>query len=356
MKQDASSDLHPGGAPVRWAFFFRLFLLAAAVVAAGLLVWNLSNLLLLAFGSILVAVLVRSFAALIEHHTPLRPGASLAAATIAIAAFMAGFAILLGSQIQTQFAQLFERLPDLIQALEDRLGVENLEERLAEQIQQSLERTSVLSNVAGISSALFGIVANLVLVVVAGIYLAGDPRTYRKGFFLLFPRRARREAAETLDVLYRALRLWLLGQLLSMFLVGAVSAAGLWLLGIPSALALGVIAGLTEFVPVIGPILGAVPAVALGLAESPATAAWVALLYLAIQQLEGNLLMPLIQHRMVRLPPALTIFAIIGFGLLFGPLGILFATPLLVVVFVSVKKLWVRDTLDEETDLPGEEE
>ncbi|WP_051469766.1 AI-2E family transporter [Chelativorans sp. J32] len=356
MKQDASSDLHPEGAPVRWAFFFRLFLLAAAVIAAGLLVWKLSNLLLLAFGSILVAVLVRSFSALIERYTPLRSGTSLAAATIAIAAFMAGFAILLGSQIQTQFAQLFERAPDLIHALEDRFGVENLEDKLVEQIQQSIERTSLISNVAGLSTTLFGSLANLLLVMVAGIYLAADPRSYRRGFFLLFPRRARREAAETLDVLYNALRLWLLGQLLSMFLVGAASAAGLWLLGIPSALALGVIAGLLEFVPVIGPILGAVPAVALALAESPVTAAWVALLYLVIQQLEGNLIMPLIQHRMVRLPPALTIFAIIGFGLLFGPLGILFATPLLVVVFVTVKKLWVRDTLDEDTKLPGETE
>jgi len=356
MKQDASSDLHPRDLPVRWSFFFRLFLLAAAIVAAGLLVWSLSNLLLLAFGAILVAVLTRSFASLIEHHTPLRSGASLAAAAIAIGLFITGFAILLGSQLQAQFGQLIERVPDLLRALEDRFGIDNLEGRLVEQIQQSMARTSLLSNVAGFSSAIFGSLANLLLVMVAGIYLAADPRSYRRGFFLLFPRRARREAAETLDVLYMALRLWLLGQLLSMFLVGAASAVGLWLLGVPSALALGVIAGLLEFVPVIGPILGAAPAVAVGLAESPVTAAWVALLYLVIQQLEGNLIMPLIQQRMVRLPPALTIFAIIGFGLLFGPLGILFATPLLVVVFVSVKKLWVRDTLDEDTELPGEEE
>jgi PAS domain S-box-containing protein len=102
------------------------------------------------------------------------------------------------------------------------------------------------------------------------------------------------------------------------------------------------------------PTSAAVPAVAIGIGDGPVTAAWVIGLYILIQQLEGNLLMPLIQQRMVRLPPALTIFAILGFALLFGPLGVLFAAPLLVVGFILVKKLWVRETLDEDTSLPGD--
>jgi predicted PurR-regulated permease PerM len=354
MNESSLDPQHTEGAPSRWAFFFRVFLLAATFLAAGLLVWQLSNLLLLAFGAILVAVVLRSFAALIEKYTPLHARASLVMATVSVALLAAGFIFLLGAQIQAQFVQLLDRLPELIQATEDRLGIENLEERLAEQIQQSVDRASLLYNVAGWSSAIVGGLANLGLVVIAGIYLAADPQVYRRGLLLLFPQRLHSKAAETLDVLYSGLQLWLLGQLLSMVLVGMLVAVGLWLLGIPSALALGVIAGLLEFVPIIGPFLAAVPAVAIGIGDGPVTAAWVIGLYILIQQLEGNLLMPLIQQRMVRLPPALTIFAILGFALLFGPLGVLFAAPLLVVVFILVKKLWVRETLDEDTSLPGD--
>jgi predicted PurR-regulated permease PerM len=155
-------------------------------------------------------------------------------------------------------------------------------------------------------------------------------------------------------VIGRALRLWLLGQLLAMFLVGAMIALGLWALGVPSALALGFIAGMLEFVPFLGPIIAALPGVAVGLGEGMETAVWVMALYFIVQQGEGYFIIPLVQQGTVALPPALTLFAIVAFGLLFGPLGILFATPLTVVAFVVVKKLWVRDTLHEETELPGE--
>ena len=121
-------------------------------------------------------------------------------------------------------------------------------------------------------------------------------------------------------------------------------------------MALGLIAGLLEFVPYVGPIVTAVPTMAVAAAEEPTKALWVAGLFLLIQQIEGNLIMPLVQQRTVDLPPVLTIFAVVAFATLFGVLGLLFATPLAVVCFVLVKKLWVRDTLDEETKLPGETE
>jgi predicted PurR-regulated permease PerM len=139
-------------------------------------------------------------------------------------------------------------------------------------------------------------------------------------------------------------------------MVGVLTTLGLWLLGIPSALALGLLAGVLEFVPFLGPILSAVPAVALALGEGMDTMLWVVGLYVAVQQIEGALITPLVQQHTVDLPPALTIFAIVAFGVLFGPLGILLATPLAVVVFVLVKKLWVREVLHENTELPGEPE
>lgn len=340
----------------RWTVESRLLLLAVALVAGIALLWQLKHLLLLLFGSVLVAVLLSGFAGIIRRWSPLGPRVSLGVAALVILLFIAGFVTLLGAQIQMQMAQLLERLPELIEPVENWLGMNDLEEWIARRAEETIEQASLVSRIAGFSSIAAGIAANTLLVLIAGLYLAANPRLYRDGLLMLFPDEAREEAAETLTVIGRALRLWLLGQLMAMFLVGALIALGLWLLGIPSALALGLIAGVLEFVPFVGPVLASVPGIAVGLGESGSAALWVAALYLVVQQSEGLFITPLVQQGTVDLPPALTLFAIVAFGLLFGPMGVLFATPLTVVAFVVVKKLWVRDTLHEETELPGESE
>lgn len=139
-----------------------------------------------------------------------------------------------------------------------------------------------------------------------------------------------------------------------MLAVGVLTGLGLWALGVPAALGLAIIATLLDFVPLVGPIAAAVPAILLALTVDPRTGLLTTLLYLVVQQIEGNLLQPLVQQRAVELPPALLLFALIGAGLLFGVLGVLLAAPLTVVIFVLVKRLYVRETLGEDTDVPGE--
>jgi predicted PurR-regulated permease PerM len=139
-----------------------------------------------------------------------------------------------------------------------------------------------------------------------------------------------------------------------MMLVFVLTGLGLWAIGVPAALALALLAALAEFVPLVGPVVSAIPALLIALSDSWQTALGTLLLYVAIQQIESNLIMPLVQRRVVSIPPAVTLFAVVAFGLLFGSLGVLFATPLAVVVFVAVKKLWVRETLGEPADLPGQ--
>ncbi|MFC3128985.1 AI-2E family transporter [Coralloluteibacterium stylophorae] len=164
----------------------------------------------------------------------------------------------------------------------------------------------------------------------------------------------RAPAAEALADSGRALRLWLGGQAVAMLAVGVLTGLGLWALGVPAALGLAIIATLLDFVPLVGPIAAAVPAILLALTVDPRTGLLTTLLYLVVQQIEGNLLQPLVQQRAVELPPALLLFALIGAGLLFGVLGVLLAAPLTVVIFVLVKRLYVRETLGEDTDVPGE--
>ncbi|MEK8123047.1 AI-2E family transporter [Methylocystis sp. IM4] len=121
-------------------------------------------------------------------------------------------------------------------------------------------------------------------------------------------------------------------------------------------LALGVIAGVTEFVPYLGPIVAAIPAVLVAVTLSPTAIAWTIAAYVLIHQTEGHLVTPLIQRQMVYIPPAVILFGIAAISSLFGLAGTIFAAPLTVSLFVLIKKLYVRDSLGEATALPGEEE
>jgi predicted PurR-regulated permease PerM len=115
-----------------------------------------------------------------------------------------------------------------------------------------------------------------------------------------------------------------------------------------------VIAAFAEFVPYVGPIMAAIPALLLALGEGNEAMLWVVLLFVGIQQVESYAITPIIQHRAVDLPPVLTLFALVAFGVLFGPTGVVLGTPLTVALYVLVKQLYVRDLLNEPTHIPGD--
>jgi predicted PurR-regulated permease PerM len=333
---------------------FRTALIVGAVIVLALLVWQLADVLLLGFAAILFAIILRSLAAPIEKHTPVRLPWSLVISGLVVAAVAALFVFLLGAQIHDQVTGLVDRLPEILSSLGDRLGMGNLDEQMVEQVTDFSTRNGLVGKIAGLTSTLIGGLANSVLVVAAGVYLAIHPARYRDGLLKLVPKGRRAEAASAVDNAGQALRLWLLGQLISMTIVGVLVTAGLYAIGMPSALALGFLAGVSEFVPLVGPVLSAVPAILLALSEGGAMVYWVSGLYIAVQQIEGSVIMPLVQRQTVDLPPVLTLFAILSLGILFGPLGVLLGTPLTVVMYVAVKQLYVRDTLGEPVSVPGE--
>ncbi|QOW19576.1 AI-2E family transporter [Lysobacter ciconiae] len=140
-----------------------------------------------------------------------------------------------------------------------------------------------------------------------------------------------------------------------MVVVGVLTGLGLWLLGVPVAFGLGIITALLDFVPIAGPVLAAIPAVLLGFTVSPQVGLGALALFIVIQQVESHVLQPLIQQRAVDLPPALLLISLFAIGALFGLAGVVLAAPLTVVIFVLVKRLYVRETLETETRIPGEE-
>lgn len=196
-------------------------------------------------------------------------------------------------------------------------------------------------------SSTLTVAAGLFLILVLAIYIGGDPALYRDGVLHLFPHGSRQRASAVLARIAVVLRKWLVTQLIAMLVIGVVSTVTLLLLDVKAAIALGVIAGLLEFVPTIGPIMSAVPAIAMGFLDSPEKALAVGLAYLVIQQLEGHLLIPLLMKEGMDLPPALTIIAQAVMALLFGFLGLMVAVPLLAVVMVPIKMLYVEGVVGD---------
>ena len=192
-----------------------------------------------------------------------------------------------------------------------------------------------------------GALASLLLVVFGGAYLALDPRMYREGLVRLMPPPIRSEMDATLADAGQALRHWLAGQALAMLLVGTLTGIGLWLVGVPSAMALGFIAGLAEFVPILGPVLAAIPAILVASTQGGQVALLALLVIVVVQQLESNVITPLIAENTVSIAPAVALFAVVAMGVLFGPLGLLLGFPLTVVAHVAIKRLYLRDTLGE---------
>lgn len=336
-----------------WQFFRRL-MTVVGVAVLGLLIWQLSDAMLLLFGAVLIGLLLSGGADAICERTGLPRIVALSAVIFLVIAVFAAVAALFGAQISAQLTELGQRLPGAIDSVEQRFHLGDISGRILQEAQSNT--SSILYQVTSWAGAVLGALANLVLLCVAAGFFAADPEPYRVGTLKMFPERLRPQVAKTMEYSAAALRQWLLGQLIAVVMIGATTAVGLWWIGLPSPLALGLIAGVAEFVPLIGPFIGALPATLLALSLGWTEVAWVLGLFLVIQQVESNMITPIIQRRMVSLPPVLTLFAIVCFGLLFGPLGVLFATPLAVFLFVAVNQLYVRGLLDEQTEVPGEKQ
>lgn len=333
--------------------FARKVLIVAAVAGLIGLVWLTSSVLLLGFASILVAVLFRGLADVIAGHTPVPHRWSLTVAVLAVALLSALFLVLFGSQLLGQLSSVAKDVPEALRAAGERLGIDNVDQVVRDAV-SSASRASVLSRAAGIGYTVLGGIADLALVLVAGIYLAASPDLYRQGSVKLLPKDLHGPVLDAMSVTGTALRLWFAGQLVTMAIVGVASGLLYSWIGLPSPLALAIIAGVTNFIPFLGPIIGAVPALVLATTTDMTTVLWTIAAILAVQQLEGNVVTPMIQKRAVALPPVVVLFAIVVFGLIFGWPGMILAVPLSVAVSVFVKKFWIRGALGESTTVPGE--
>ncbi|QGZ37897.1 putative PurR-regulated permease PerM [Pseudoduganella flava] len=330
-------------------------ILAILALAA---IWFAYDALLLVFACILFAILLYELAGLLRKRLHVHRQVALA---LVVAMLLLVFGVggwLMAPQIGEQADKLGAAVPEALHRLRAAMEQQPLLKRLMssmpspEQMQKQL--TQLVPNAGLFFTGLMGALGNAVIILFVGVYFAAQPHLYIDGLVTLVPPRKRARAREVMDELGRTLARWLLGKAASMLLVGVASAAGLALLGVPLALILGLIAGLLDFIPYLGPLMAGVPAVLIAFSDSPQQALYVVLLFGAIQLAEGYLLSPLIEKRTVSLPPALTIVMQLLFGALFGMAGVALATPLTAVLAVLVSMLYVQDVLKDPVRTPSQ--
>ena len=335
--------------------FFAPSTLSGLVLAGLVLLLALlaSDVLLILFASVLVATFLYGGSHWIAARTGMGNGLALALFSVLI---FTGFVVLIvvaAPVLAEQAGQLWQQLPSALQALRTRIEAQSWGPPLLRQISfEGLATSSSSGAIAGHATSAvtstFGAVGSFTIICVIGVFLAADPASYRAGIVALIAPSGRARAGAVLDQLGHTLRGWMVAQFLSMAVIGLMIMVGLWILGVRLAVVLGVIAALLTFIPNIGPILAAAPAVLLGVAESPLRGLYVAALYVVVQIIEGNVATPLIQKRTISLPPAIILATQLLMAKLFGLLGLALATPLTAVAITLTQLLYVQGFLERQ--------
>lgn len=330
--------------------FSKKVLIAAGITALFVLVILLFgkafHVLLLILGGLLIATYFRGVAYWLADRTKLSEGWALA---VVIAGTVIIFTLLfwlLGSKIQSQASQLRQKLPSSVEAFKQKVAKYPLGSRLVSRIEKlqndQQARQKIIEKVKTFFKSVFGILGDLYVMLFIAVFFTVQPRLYVKGLLRLFPPEKREGAEDVLKRIGYTLRSWLIGKICAMIIVAILTAIALYIIGVPFALVLAIIAGLLNFIPNFGPLIAMVPAVLVGFMQGTDTALIIAVVYIGIQVLESNFITPFIQKKLIEIPPALIIIAQVVMGVMTGVLGVILATPVVALIMVLVKALYVE--------------
>jgi len=339
----------------------RAALIVVATLVGLQLLWSARFLVLTAFLGVLFGLSASRATDFILTRVKIKREIVAALVVFGVVAILVLFGVWSGPALVEQSAELRTKLPEAITKLEAWLAVTQpqLLNLLAplEVVEGAPEGGSRILNALGqyapaLTDFAFGVLqstllvaAAVVLVIFLALYIAADPGVYARGMLLLVPLERRDRFAELFAACATVMRTWFATQLIAMLVIGVVTTLILALLGVRAALPLGVLAGLFEFIPNLGPMLAAAPAILMGFAESPQQALVVFFVYWGIQFLENNLLIPWLMKEQLDLPPALTLVTQVIMAYVFGFLGLFVAIPLLATAVVTVRMFWVDEEL-----------
>jgi predicted PurR-regulated permease PerM len=309
------------------------------------------NVLLLVLAGIIIAIYFHGVSKWTRKKTNLPHRACMAISVAATTFVIAALIYFAGARIQEQVAELSETLPGTIQNVKETLGETYLGQKILDTATGSDAANKTSAFFETLFRSTFGILGDVYVVIFLGIFFTISPSLYVKGFLKLFPPKARAVSKHILDRIGFTLSKWIIVKIFSMFEVTVFTWIGLSIMGVPMAFALSVIAGLLNFVPNFGPLIALVPAVLVGLIKGFDTALLIAGLYILIQIIDGSVVVPALQQKLIRIPPAILIMSQLFMGILSGGWGVLLATPLLVIVMIIVDETYLKKQKAEKSDV-----
>lgn len=331
--------------PPQKTFTKRVFT-AVAIVALFviflLLFKTLFSMLLLTLAAILVTIYFYGFAGIFQKYLHLSPRLSIILSVIFNTLLIVGFFWFVGTRLSNQLSELSQTLPSTIQKFKEEIQQTTLGSNALDYLQSTGSSAKTASVIRKFFSSSFGIVSDLYIILLLGLFFTATPSVYKKGIVHLLPPKAKDRGSKLLDELGNVLKKWLVGEIIGFFFIAILTAIGLMIIGIPLVLTLALIAGLLNFIPNFGPIIALIPAGLLGLMQGPTTAIIVVCMYTFIQIMQSAVTQPLIQKRMVNIPPALTILGQVAFGMLAGFWGVLLAVPIVAILMTVINRLYVE--------------
>jgi predicted PurR-regulated permease PerM len=333
--------------------------LVFALLIGGYFFYRISGVVLAFLLTILLSIILAApVNYLARRGIPRTWGVLAVFAAIVGVLWLLGLALVPAIEAQSrQFAETFPTLLDEAFALADRLksffGLGSrfsLDPDRLSNVGREFLTGDTVSTAAGVGLTAANVISLGVVVSISAIYLVIRPTPAVDGFVSLFPAGWRQRTREVLYAMYQTLQRWFLGQLTAMTFIAVFWAISLSIIGIPFALLLGIFGGLLSFIPYLGATISVIIPILLALISDPFTVVWVILAFIIIQQIEGNILQPIVMSRAVDLHPALVVFAILIMGTLFGLIGIFLAVPLVAALQVLVRELWVQRMDEIGTD------
>lgn len=326
-----------------------------ALLLSLYILWQIHQVLLLVFASIVLATALNRLVRVLQGWQVQRLWAVILSMAVLVCLGIVVVWLMVPPFVD-QIQQLTQLFPQVIRQIER--GIDASQQRLPAWMAQNLPSINslleqlqplgnlLLSQSVNVFSNSLAALFKVLLVLVLTLMLLIDPQPYRRTFVQIFPAFYRRRADQILNQCEIALGAWLTGILFNMSVITLLSWVGLLLLQVQLSLAHGVLAGLLTFIPNIGPGLSVLPPMAIALIDAPWKALAVLILYIAIQQVESNLLTPYVMAQQVALLPAVTLLSQVIFASFFGFLGLLLALPLTVVTQVWLQEVLVTDILD----------
>lgn len=312
------------------------------IIVSLLLLKTLISILLLTLAGVLVAIYFHAFAGIFIKFLHLSPRLSLILSVLINVLLLVGFFWFVGARLQQQIAELSETLPTTIEHAKSKLGETTVGRKVLQYLNETGDNAKSRAVVNKFFSSSFGVISDLYIIILLSLFFTVSPTLYKKGIVSLLPSPAKEQGAALLERLGEVLKKWLEGQIIGFFFIAILTGVGLFILGMPLVLTLALIAGLFNFIPNFGPIIALIPAVLLALMQDGTTAVIVAVMYTSIQIVQSAVTQPLIQQKMVNIPPALMIFGQVALGLVAGFWGVLLAVPLVAIIMTVVNELYVK--------------